>query len=97
LIGQGECLLLVVCDVDGRCADLAYEGRNLDSHALAQIGIEVREWLVTEQETSIAHEGPGQGNALLLTTGELTRVALSQAIQTDALKHRQGQLATRRT
>jgi len=47
----------------------------------AQLGIEVRERLVEEEDLRIAHDGTADGDPLPLPTGELRRFALQQRIE----------------
>ena len=50
---------------------------------LAQLGVEVGERLVEQEQARVVDQGPGQGHALLLAAGELVRVARRQRLQAD--------------
>src|SRR6478735_2779552 len=54
--------------------------------AEAGVGVEVARGLVGEQDRRPVDEGPGDGNTLLLTTGELVRQALLHARESDELE-----------
>src|SRR6478672_4325926 len=54
--------------------------------AEAGVGVQVARGLVGEQDRRPVDEGPGDGNTLLLTTGELVRQALLHARESDELE-----------
>src|SRR3970040_1247324 len=56
------------------------EPLDLGSHQHAQLGIEVRQWFVEQQQGGLLDEGPGQGDTLLLAAGELRGLAVHQAL-----------------
>ena len=70
-------------DVHGRAAHPLVQQLQLRSHLHAQLGVEVRERLVEEEHVRLAHERPGEGDALPLTTGELVRPAREQLLAAD--------------
>ena len=51
------------------------------THLLAQIGIEVAQGLIQQQNGRLQYQGPGQTYALLLATGQLVDFALPQAVK----------------
>src|SRR5919197_3996166 len=55
-------------------------------HGLAVRRVEVSRWLVGERDEGIASDGAGNGDALLLTAGELGRVVLHPVAHADALE-----------
>src|SRR5439155_9533328 len=59
----------------------------LPAHALAELGVEVRERLVEEQDARLDHEAPGQRDALLLPAAQLARIAALEPGQVDLLEH----------
>ena len=67
---------LVVGDVDGRDPEAALERRDLGAGLHAQLGVEVRQRLVHEEDLGGAHDGTAHGDALALATGEGLRLAL---------------------
>ena len=89
LVGERERLGLIVGDVDGRRARLPDQRGDLHPHPLAQVGVEVGQRLVAQDEAGAADEGPGQRDALLLAAGQLVRVAIGERTEADALEHGQ--------
>src|SRR5215468_7274082 len=51
---------LVVGHVDERDAGAALKLLQLPAHALTQLGVQVREWLVEQQNAGLDHEAPGE-------------------------------------
>ena len=82
-VGQRERLRLVVGHVDGRDADLALQALELAAHLLAQLGVEVGQRLVEQQEPRLVHDGAGERHALLLAAGQPRRRPLLEALQID--------------
>ena len=58
----------------------------LDAHLGAQLGVEVRQRLVEEEHRGREHEGPGQGDALLLAAGQLGRAAGAEVAELDQVE-----------
>ena len=50
----------------------------LDAHLHAQLGVEVGQRLVEQEDLGVAHDGAAQRHALALAAGELARLALEQ-------------------
>jgi len=65
-----------VGDVDGGGLEALVEALELDAHLHAQLGVEVGERLVEEEDWRVPHDGPAHGDALALAAGELARLAL---------------------
>ena len=78
LVGEGERLLLVMGHVDHGGAELALESEQLDARLDAELGVEVAERLVEEEDGWFADDGARDGDALLLATGELSGVAVEE-------------------
>ena len=72
-VGDGERLFLVVGDVDDGEPELLLQRADVLAHAAAQLGVEVGERLVEEQDLRLEHDGARHGDALLLAAGELAR------------------------
>jgi hypothetical protein len=83
---HGQRLGLVVGHVERGDPELALEVAQLRAHAIAQGGVEVGQRLVEEQQLRPAHQGPGQGQPLLLATGELGGVAALEPAEADDLE-----------
>ena len=65
-------------DIDRGDAELALKLLDDGAHLNAQLGVEVRERLVHQQNARLDDKGAGQRNALLLTAGELVGLALGE-------------------
>jgi hypothetical protein len=55
--------------------ELLLELADLRAHLDTDLGVEIGQRLVEEEDIGIEHEGPGEGHALLLTTRELPGIA----------------------
>ncbi len=80
-VAHRERLFLVVGDEDEGDADLALDALELELHRLAELEVEGAERLVEQQGPGEVHQRPGEGDALLLATGELGRAALGEVAQ----------------
>ena len=76
MVGQRQRLGLVVGDIDEGDAGAALQLLQLDAHVLAQLGVEVGQRLVEQQDSRLDHEAARQRDALLLAAGQLVRIAL---------------------
>ena len=94
-VGDGERLLLVVGDEQGRGADLDLDAADLVAQLHAHLGVEGRQRLVEEQHRRLDRERPGQRDALLLAAGELVGVAVGVLAEPDEVEHVAGALAPR--
>ena len=63
-------------DVDGGGLEALVEALEFHAHLHAQLGVEVGERLVEEEDLRVSHNGPAHGDALALAAGELARLAL---------------------
>jgi hypothetical protein len=79
-VGERHRLLLVVRHVDGGDPERALQLLELDPGLEAQLGVEVRQGLVEEEQPSLAHDGPRECTALLLPSGELARLTIEQML-----------------
>jgi len=82
-VGHGHGLDLVVGDVDGGRLQLLVQRADLRAHLHAQLGIEVGERLVEQEELGIAHDGAAHGDALTLAARELAGIALEQLAEAE--------------
>ena len=69
-VAHGEGLLLVVGDIDEGDAHLPLDLFQLHLHALAQLQVQRPQGLVQQQHLGPVDDGPGDGDALLLSAGE---------------------------
>ena len=83
LRGKGHGLHLVVCNIDKGRAGLDVQTLQLIAHLETQLGVEVAERLVHEQDGRLRSQGAGDGHALLLAAGELGRVAVHEHADLD--------------
>ncbi len=75
LVRQRQRLGLVVGDVDESDPGAALQFLELGAHALAQLGVEIGQRLVEQQDVGLDHQRAGERNALLLAAGQLARIA----------------------
>ena len=87
LVRKRKRLGLVVRDVDGREIEVALQPLELGAHAVAQLGVEVGERLVEQQELRLHHQGAREREPLLLAAGELGGVAIDQLLERDRVQH----------
>ena len=70
-VGERQRLDLVVGDVDHRVAELLVQPLDLDPELGAELGVEVGQRLVEQEDVDVAHQRPADGDALALAAGEL--------------------------
>ena len=63
-------LCLVVGHVDERGVDPLAQLDDLRPHLVAQLGVQVGERLVHQQDLGLPHDGPANGHPLALAAGE---------------------------
>ena len=59
---------------------------DLDTHLHAQLGIEIGQRLVEEEDRRLAHDGPAHGDALALAAGKLARLAVEIGLELQHLR-----------
>src|SRR5690606_40211988 len=59
---------------------------DLDPHLLAQLGVEVGEWFVEQQDVGFEDDAASERHALLLPTRELARSAARHRRETDEVE-----------
>src|SRR3546814_5833414 len=74
-------LLLIVGDVDRREAELLLQLADVLAHTPAQLGVEIGERLVEQQNRRLQHQRAGDRDALLLAAGELAGQPLANHIE----------------
>ena len=77
-IGEGHRLDLVVRDVDGGGAQALVKSLDFRAHLAAQLGVEIGQRLVEQEDARVAHDGAAHRDALALAAGQLPRAALEQ-------------------
>ena len=89
-VTHGEGLGLVVGDVDRGDAQRALERGDLGTGLDTELGVQVGQRLVHEEDLGLAHDGTAHGHTLTLTTGERLGLAvqvLGQAEDLGGLAH----------
>ena len=87
LVRQRQRLALVVGDVDRREAELALQALELEAHAVAQLGVEIGQRLVEQQQLRLHHQRARQREPLLLAAGKLGRLAIGELIELHRGEH----------
>ena len=82
-VGERERFRLVMRDIDRGDADLALQPLELAAHLVAQLGIEIRERLVEQQQPRLVHDRARERDPLLLAAGQPRCRALLEAIEID--------------
>ena len=80
-IGHGHGLDLVMGDVDGGGLEALVQFLDLGAHGDAQLGVEIRQRLVEQENLRIAHNGAPHRDALALAAGQLARIAVEQRVE----------------
>ena len=83
LVGEGHGFLLAVGDVDEGDGELALQALELLADLDAEEGVEGGEGFVEEEDTGADDEGAGEGDALLLASGELGGEAVGEVGHVD--------------
>ena len=65
-IAEGHGLGLVVSDVDERTLDLVAQLDELGTHLVTQLGVQVGQWLVHQEDLRITHDGAADSDTLAL-------------------------------
>ena len=87
-VRQAERFHLVVGDEQDGDVEPLLQQLDLEAHLLAQLGIEITEWLVQQQRARFRHQRPGEGHALLLAATEQRAGALFHAGHAHQLEDR---------
>jgi len=83
-VAQRHRLDLVVRHVKRGDGEPVEEAANLDAGLRAELGIQVGQRLVEQEQLGIAHQRAGDGEALLLAAGERARLAVEQLTEAEA-------------
>ena len=86
-VGEGEGLLLVVGDEHRGGPGVAQDGLDVVPHLRAEVGVEVGERLVEEQQGGRGRQRPRHRHPLLLAAGQLVRVAAAEPGQPHQVEH----------
>ena len=77
---------LVVGDVDDRRPEPLVEAGDLGAGLDAQLGVEVRERLVHEEDRGLADDRPAERDALALAAGQLLRLAIEELLEAEDVR-----------
>ena len=75
-VAQRHGLDLIVGNINGGGAETQMQFLELNAHLHPQLGIKIRQRLVEQEHTGVAHDGAAERHALALAAGELARLAL---------------------
>ena len=81
VVGDRHGLALVVGDIDRRNPEGLLDPANLRPHLYPQLRVQVAQRLVKQKDARLHHQGPGQGDPLLLAAGKLVGHALLHVAQ----------------
>ena len=82
-VGEPHGFLLVVGHVHHGGGEPPMEDAQLGAHLAAELGIEVRERLVEEEDRWVTHDRTAHGDSLSLAAGEFARHAVQQGTQAE--------------
>ncbi len=86
LVGHGHRLDLVVGDIDHRRLQPFVQRRDLGAHLHAQLGIEVGQRLVEQEDGRFAHDRTADRDPLALAARELARLPVEQGAELQQLR-----------
>ena len=86
-IGHFERFILVVRDEQRGDADALLQVAQFLAHALAKLGVEIRERLVEQEDAGFDDQCAGEGNALSLAAAELIAQPVTHPRQPDQFQH----------
>ena len=75
-VTKGHSLGLVVGDVDERALDLVAQLDELGTHLVTQLGVQVGQRLVHQEDFRITHDGTADSNTLALATRKRLRLTV---------------------
>ncbi len=84
---QHECLLRLRTGIDGNRVAIGEDAAELSAQVLAQLVVKVDQRLVQQDQTTLAGNGAGNGDALLLATGQFQRETVEELRDPDDFGH----------
>ena len=82
-IAEGHRLHLVVRHIQAGDAQAALQAADLGTHLYTQLGVQIGQWLVEQEQLRLAHNGAAHCHALPLPTGQLPRLARQQLVEAE--------------
>ena len=89
-VGDAHGLFLVMCDEDRGDAGLLLDTADLLTSLQTEAGVEVRQRLIEKKDARNFDKSAGDGDTLLLTAGELARLAVHEVVDLNKLGSLQG-------
>ncbi|MPM45846.1 hypothetical protein SDC9_92538 [bioreactor metagenome] len=86
-VAHGQRFLLIMGDIDKRNAEALLHVLQFNLHFLAELEVERAERFVEEEHLRFVDKRAGDGDALLLTAGELLDISPAVPLQVDELEH----------
>ena len=86
-IGHGKRFVVIVRDEDRCGLRAAQQIMQFLPHPSGHIRIKVAERFIEQEQDGMLHQRPSESHALLLTAGQLMRVATFEAFQADQTEH----------
>jgi hypothetical protein len=86
-IGHGQGFALIVGHIDHGHAQALVQMLDFHLHVFTQLFVECAQGFVHQHQLRLEHQRAGQGHTLLLTTGQLRRVALGESIELNHAQH----------
>ena len=77
-VAHGHSFGLVMGNVNKGGAQLLMQLGQLGSHLSTQLGVQVGQRFVQQEDLRLTHDGTAQGNTLTLTTGQSLRLTVEQ-------------------
>src|SRR5450755_2167175 len=87
VIGEDECLRLIVGDIDKGCAKGCLQLLQLNLHMLAQLQVERAQGLIEEQQRRLKHQAARNRNPLSLAAGEFINAFVRSSREPNPLEH----------
>ena len=75
-VAEGHGLGLVVGNVDEGALDLVAQLDELSTHLITELGVQVGQRLVHQEDLGVTHDGAADGDTLALTAGERLRLTV---------------------
>ena len=87
LVRERKRLGLIVGNVDGGELEIALQPFELETHAVAQLRVQIGQWLIQQQQLRLHHQRARKRQPLLLAARELGGVAVHEVFERDRLEH----------
>src|SRR5271155_110436 len=85
---QRHRLDLIVGDVNDRCTGLLMQTLDFNPHVDTQLGVEIGQWLVEQEDARLPHQSSPHGDALTLAARKLAWASFKQVLDLQRLVYR---------